>query len=73
MVLLYYIIIQTAETEKLRFSFDIIIASSEQHKTLYCKSLEERDSWVAAIRVAGNVHNIEDYYEIGAELGMPYT
>jgi hypothetical protein len=64
----------STEHEKLRFGIDIIIADSgskqdEQHKVLFARTLEEREQWMAALLRSTNVHNIDEFYEIGKELG----
>ncbi len=65
-----------ADEDKSRFGFDVIISDGmgpvegqDQRKTLFAKSAEERDAWMAAIGRAANIYNIDDFYEIGTKLG----
>lgn len=57
---------------KLKFGIEIIISDSPKKvsRVLYADTLMERNSWMTAIQAHANIHNIEDYYTLGKELGV---
>jgi len=64
-----------ATSSKLKYGIEIIISEKKDETPkksmfLYTETSEERVAWLAAIRSHANVHNIEDFYEIGKELGV---
>ena len=45
-------------------------ATQKQSRVLYAKTLQERDQWISVLRAAANMHDVEEYYSIGKELGL---
>ena len=68
-----FVEILPAQSEKLRFGFEIIFSDINEtdqfKKVLYTKTKDDCEMWVNAIKAASNVHNIEDFYDIGSEIG----
>lgn len=56
---------------KLRYGLEIIVSEEPRtSRVLYAKTAEERANWIRVLQLHANVHNIEDYYTIGRELGV---
>lgn len=57
---------------KLKYGIEVIV--SEQPKKvsrfLYAESIEDRNSWISSLQEHANVHNVDDYYVVGRELGV---
>jgi serine/threonine protein kinase len=60
------------QSDKLRYGIEIIIAEVPKKKSrlLYADSAETRAEWLMAFKEHANVHNVEEYYTLGKELGM---
>lgn len=56
---------------QLKWGFEVIMSEEPRKaRAFYCKSAQERDLWIASLRLAANVHNVAAYYDIGEELGV---
>jgi hypothetical protein len=61
------------KNSKLKYGIEIILSEEgpvRKSRVLYASSLESRQQWLDAIRVHANVHDIEEYYSLGPELGV---
>lgn len=59
-------------SSKLKYGIEIILSEEPQRKSrlVYASSHESRQQWLESIRVHANVHDIDDYYTLGKELGV---
>lgn len=62
----------TANT-KLKFGIEMIVSETSTKKVnrlYYAESAEERNAWITFLQEHANVHNVDDYYTVGRELGF---
>lgn len=58
-------------SNKFKYGIEIIVSEKPKRTTrLYAETADDRTLWVAALKQHANVHNIEDFYHIGDELGV---
>jgi calcium/calmodulin-dependent protein kinase I len=59
------------KNQKLKFGIEIIISETPRiSRFVYAKTASERVEWMKALQEAANVHDINDYYTLGKELGV---
>lgn len=58
---------------KLKFGIEMIVSETSTKKVnrlLYAESAEERNAWITFMQEHANVHNVQDYYTLGREIGF---